>query len=316
MSEYLGLTHVSVPLTNVAIDYLQKEDDFIGTKIAPVVMVNKESDKYYTFGKESFRVEDDVRADGAESNLVKAFSTGTAQYSCITHSQYSVVTDRSRANDDSVIQRDTRTVQSLMLKIKTGFENHIASQAFDTATNFVSYTAALSGTDRWSDRTNSNPIKKIKDLKQTVKKNSGFVPNTIVMGQEVYDALCDHPVFIDRVKYTSDRSITTELLARLFEVKNIWIGGAIKDSAKEGQSFTGAYIWGKYVLLCYVPESADIYTPSCLYTFNWKIAGLNPVKVKKYRDEKVDGDRIEVEASYVTKATSASSGYLLSTVVA
>jgi hypothetical protein len=228
---------------------------------------------------------------------------------------HDIVTQEDRENADTVVQVDARTTEGLVRKLLVTKEVATAAVLFSTS-NFSGHTATYTGTNQWSDRTNSNPIKNIIDLKWTVKKASGFTPNTITMGRDVWNALMVHSEFIDRVKHTSSRQITIDIVKGLFEVENIYIGESVYDSTNEGQTATGAAIWGKHCLLSYKPPRPDAMTPSTAYTFAWKVAGKNMVAVDKWFDRDIKGDKIEVEKSYVNKITAAASGYLIYNAVA
>ena len=60
--------HLDRVLTNLSLGY--KNEMYIGDEILPAVGVDKQSDRYYTFGMESFRVHEDSRAPGTASKEI------------------------------------------------------------------------------------------------------------------------------------------------------------------------------------------------------------------------------------------------------
>ena len=58
--------------------------------------------------------------------------------------------------------------------------------------------------------------------------------------------------------------------------------------------------------------------PSGGYTFNWTgmTGGVNGTRIKKYRLEKIESDRVEIQSAYDQKLVSADMGVMFSTVVA
>jgi len=295
-----GDLHIDVALTNVSVGY--KNAEFIGDQILPVVPVNKSSDIVRTYGKEAFRLDDDIRANGAESNRVVAYSVGTTSYSCQTHSLNDVVTDKDRANADKPINPDIDTTEGLTDKILLRREYDQGSYLFNTST-FSGTTTALSGTQH------------IDTYKDTIQNAIGREPNIVAIGYPVYVKLKNHPDILDRLKYTTKGVVTPELLAELFQVDKVLVGKSIYNSAREGQTASMSRIWGKYVLLAYVNPKPSLKSPTLGYTFQEKIYGGKGWKVKKWRREELEGDEIEVSTSYDVKLLCGDAGYLLSSVV-
>ena len=61
-------THIDRALTNISVAYMQSADTFIADKVFPMIPVQKQSDTYFEYDKESF-FRDDARerAKGTES---------------------------------------------------------------------------------------------------------------------------------------------------------------------------------------------------------------------------------------------------------
>ena len=43
--------HVDAILTNISVAYMQKQENFIANKVFPIVPVDKQSDKYFSYTK-------------------------------------------------------------------------------------------------------------------------------------------------------------------------------------------------------------------------------------------------------------------------
>ena len=61
----------------------------------------------------------------------------------------------------------------------------------------------LSGTDLWSDITNSDPIDYIKTKQLEVLKETGILIDSIVLGSDAATAFQNHPKVTEKLKYTS-----------------------------------------------------------------------------------------------------------------
>ena len=193
-------------------------------------------------------------------------------------------------------------------------ERVAAGLVFNTTT-FSSYTAALSGSDQWSNAA-SDPIAKAQDARDTIIQNSGVAPNTAIMGYEVYKSLRQHPLlaeFSSRTKHTTG-ILTNEDLAQALDVETIYVGKAVANSAYEGQTESNAFIWGKFCLFAHIQESPAAMTPqSCLQRF--RMAGSTDGAIRRWEPtpyvEQIDmlwNDQFAVPGAKL--------GYLYSTVVA
>jgi len=312
-----GLINVSVPLTNVAVKYSNDATRYIADKILPIVPVGKEDGIYYTFGKESFRLYDDIRANGAPSGRVLSYTTGTYSYHCDTRSLHDVVTEQDRANADSVISPEITTTEGLVDQRLLRREYDIAAALFNTTT-FAGYTAALSGTDLWDDYTNSDPIAKLRAAREAVRGKIGRPANRLAIGSSVFNILAQHPDVLDRIKYSQLGILTPQLLAALLDVKEVLVGEGIYESTNQKQTSTLSDIWGKFALMYYMSDEGNpnLKKPSLGYIPQWNLYGGGQYMTKKWYSDELSGDIVEVTSSYDIIVACASAGYLYSTVIA
>lgn len=149
--------------------------------------------------------------------------------------------------------------------------------------------------------------------------NTGRLPKTLVLGYPVFVQLKNHPELKDRVKYTSDRTITPAILAMLFDIDEVLVCMAVQNPAGENEAPAMGFIQGKHALLCHKAQTPGILTPSAGYIFSWKgvSGGLGktigisriPVPLQK-------SDRIEGEIAHDFKVVGADLGYFFANVVA
>jgi hypothetical protein len=171
----------------------------------------------------------------------------------------------------------------------------------------------------WSTYATSTPIRDVKVGKKTVLKNTGFLPNTLVLSYEVFDVLSDHPDFIDRIKHTSSDAVTRQLMANLFEVDNVHVAQAVKATNDEGITAAYDFTHGKHALLCYVNPNPGLLAPSAGYTFTWRgvSAGLGEdIAISRFRMEHLKADRIEAEIAFDNKVVGSDLGYFFNGAVA
>ena len=280
-----GNLHISKTLSNVAVEY--KNNAYIAQEALGTVSVQKESDLYYTFNRD-FRIPEARRADGAASNQI-TWGVSTSSYVLQRYSLSDVVTDRSRDNSDT-INLDMQTTEFLMDKILLNIEAATADLLFTTGT--WGLNATLNSATAWrSPTTTSVPVQNILSGTSAIVSNSGRRPNTLILGYTSYDALKLNSDITGRIQYVERAIANKEVMASLFDIQTIHVGEAVRDTGTPGVSENLGYIWGPDALLCYLEKSPGMRKLSAAYMFQ-----KSDVATKKWRDEKVEGDYIEVNA--------------------
>lgn len=309
-----NIISVNLPLSKVAIDYFNQEDNYIAQKVLNSIVGDK-SGIYYKFGKEAFTLENDLRANGSPSNRVVSFTTGTAAYAVEKHSLHDVITDEDRELADKLgIDADKQAVKKLTEKLKLRLEYAVSSTLSNSS--IVTQGTTLSGTQQWSNGTASDPINDIEVAKSTILKNCGMVPNICVMGYEVFVALRQHPDLLDVFKYTRPGFLTEEQLAAAIGVEKVLVGKVVYNTAKEKLNPNSTFMWGKNCWLLYRNRSAQsVDDPTAGFIIKYAEEGLD-VKVKKWRDEDVEGDKIEATIQYAVVVSAPEAIYIIRNAVA
>jgi Phage major capsid protein E len=184
-----------------------------------------------------------------------------------------------------------------------------------TSTANLTQNITLSGTSQWNDFSNSDPIAAVRTGKQTIHASIHQNPNTLVMGRQVWDKLIDHPAFLERVKYSQLGVMTPDLMARIFEVDRIIVGGAGKNTAKEGQTDSMSYIWGKDSFLAYIAPTIKPKMITLGLTYKWQEKQVERLRGANEEDRKGTYVRIG-NAYYDQNIVSASCAYLFKGAVA
>jgi hypothetical protein len=81
----------------------------------------------------------------------------------------------------------------------------------------------------------SDPIRVITNQSIEMASKTGYRPNTLVLSPRVFYALKNHEDILDRIKYTQKGIVTTDLLATLFEVDNVYVAWAVVNTAAQGE---------------------------------------------------------------------------------
>jgi len=306
--------HVDAILTSISTAYMQNQTQFIASQVFPVIPVTKQSDKYYTYPKgDWFRDEAQLRPPATES-AGSGYSVSTDNYNCDVWAFHKDVDDQTRANTDSPLNADRDATLFVAQRMLLRREIQWVTDYFATSVWGTDNTTA---TD-WDNYTSSDPISDIETAKAVILGRTGFLPNTLVLGYDVYRSLKHHPDIIDRFKYTSSENMTADILARLFEVGRILVPTAIRNSSPEGAAASFGFTHGKNALLCYVNPSPSLMQPSAGYHFAWNGVsdGLGTsIGTTMFRIPEKRVDRIESQMAWDNKVVGADLGYFFSAIV-
>ena len=304
--------HVDAILTNMSVAYMQEAYAFVASRAFPQVSVAKQTDKYFVYDQaDFFRDQVQRRADGTQS-AGTGYSLSTATYAAEVYALHKDIGDQTRANADDPLDMDMDATRFLTQQMLIRQEVEWAASAFTTG---VWGSDVVPGT-LW-DAANSTPIANIETAKNTVLTNTGYVPNTVIMSYKVFSALMDNADIVDRIKYTSQESVTEDLLARLFNVDRVLIMAGTYNTAANGATASYSQIGDKDVLVCYTPANPGLMVPSAGYTMVWNgvSSGMGTSSaISRFRMEAEKADRIEIEAAWDTKIVSSALGYFLSNV--
>lgn len=323
-----GDVHVNTPLSNISIAYVQDASNFVADKVFPNIPVPKQSDRYYTYDRGYFwRDEMEERAAGAESAGSGYTLDSTPTYYAPVYAFHHDVTDQRRANTDNQLDPDREATiiatQKGMIKRETLFAaKYMAGGVWTNDWDGVAAGPTGNQVLQWNDA-NSTPIENIRAAKTTVLESTGFEPNTLVIGQRVFDALVDHPDIVDRVKYGQTSGGPAQIdvaeLIALLKIQRIFVMKAVQTTSKEGNTNAHAFIGGKKALLCHSAPVPGLMTPSAGYTFSWTgYLGASPqgMRIKKFRMEALAADRVEIESAFDQKLVAADLGFFWDTIVA
>lgn len=291
-----GDVHVDQVLTQISIGW--PNNGMVGDRLFPALNVQKQSDKYYTFGREGWLIEDDIRAPGAVAREVTGATVSTDTYFAIEHALQIYVTDEERRNADSPLAPDRDGTEIITSKIMLGRERIIQTMV-TTAANYASgNTTTLSGTSQWNDYAVSDPIANLRTGKRAVHAKIFLEPNLLLVPYTTMSILEDHPDFLERIKYSERAIFSPELLAAVLGFQSVIVPGAGVNTAPLGQAESLAYLWGNDVLMAYVPSRPGLKIPAFGYEFVW-----GGQVVDRWRENPRKSDVIRVSRSYDHKMT-------------
>ena len=316
-----GSVHIDVALTNISLGY--PNNGMVGESLFPVVRVRKQSDLYYEFGREGWLPEDDLRAPGAEAVEIPGLKVSTNPYFCFERALQIAVTDEERENADTPLSPDRDGTELVTSKLLLKREQRMKDLVTDATKYAAGHSVTLAGTSQWNDYTNSTPIADLKAGLRKVHSVLFMEPNTAVIPYEVMSQLEDHPDFIERIKYSQPGVITADIIASVVGLQRIIVPGLGYNAATNPNAAVSlAYLWGKDVVLAWVPPRPGLKTPAFAYEFNWRFPGGREQVVVRWRENRRESDIIRVKRRYDLRMIAVDSsglsiaGYLIKSAVA
>jgi hypothetical protein len=310
-----GDVHVDAALSDLAISWGAQQ--YVWDKFFPVVQVPKQSDKYYVFDKDYLRTnEAGIRAPGTLANR-GGYALSSSSFFCDNYAMGKSTPNEVIKNADPAINPDEADLTYCTEMVNRKLEIDLVTAAFAASIWGTDVTGASStGTNQviyWSTLASSSPIEDVRYYQDVIQKATGWRPNRLVVGREVFTKLLDHPDIVARLAVTGLQVATEAIVAQILGVDQLIVAAASYNSAAEGATASNAFVAGKNALLYYAPRSQSKDIPSAGYTFRW-----GPRAVLNYEDAPVGKQARVIEVhDYVDFVVTASSlGVFFSGIVA
>ena len=237
-----GTVQQSSLLTDMSVMYAN--DDFIGTRLMPVVGTNgSQSGSFYTYTKrDRFAAPSDDMSTRAKANEVtQGRSLGT--YSLSPRALANHLDDLVRELQDAPLNEMLDLVEAVVDSMELKREQRLAA-VLHTAGTYGANTAAIAAADRWNSAGGGNPGSDVDAAKAACW--AGMGPGSWVgfMSLDVWNVLKRHPLVLDGLKYSKPGSVASrQEVAAYLELDDLLVGASRNDTANEGQAAAYARIW-------------------------------------------------------------------------
>jgi hypothetical protein len=297
-----GGTHIDQILTQISLAF--PNNSFVGEALFPTVGVKKQADKYYMFGREAWVAEtSDYRAPGTEANEIPGFTVSQDTYYAQEHALQMAVPDEERENVDSAFSPDRDATDLLTSKILLGRELAMKNMVTTAANYATGLSVTLAGATLWDAYATSDPIGVIRTAMRAVHAKIFMEPNLSIIPYLVMSTLEDHPDIIERIKYSERAILTPEIIAAVLGIQRVIVPGVGIGTGPPGvlgNAVSVGYLWGKDVILAWVPARAGIKIPAFAYEFVWSYGGT-PQVVDRWREDNRKSDLIRCQRRYDLK---------------
>lgn len=298
-------------LTEVARGYQQ--GSLVGMSLFPRVPVLQRGGRIITFGKEAFMQYANMRRAPGQNTRRVQFGHSGAPFALEDFSLEGQVPMETQQEAQAVpgIDMAARTVNGVQDIIANRLEIAQAALATNASLYAAGNKVTLSGTDRWSDPVNSDPMGVTETAKEAIRRVTGKRPNVMVIGAQVLAALKVHNKVLERIKYTGRDIPTVALLASLFDVDQVLVGDSI-NAADDG---TFSDTWGKFAVLAYSATASVAAQGTPSYGYTYQLVDM-PMAEEPYYDRNAKSWIYPVTDSCAPVIAGAESGYLISAAVA
>ncbi len=291
---------------------------FIGGMVMPFFPVAEKSADYPKIPLEAILSEPntDRASRGAYGRSDWEFETGT--YSCKEKGWEEVIDDSEARLYARFFDAEEVSTERAMDIILRGHERRVAAKLFNTS-NAVGNAGVST---EWSTAASCTPRSDVMTAKQAMRAASGLIPNAMVISQKVFENLLVCAEIGNRFQYTQpletmDMDAQHRVIAQYFDVQQVLVGGALRNTAKKAQSFSLADIWDdEYCSLCVVAPAQDLRAPSFGRTFLWETDSEDPVVVESYREDAIRSDVIRARHNVDEAIVFTGANYLLTNITA
>lgn len=321
--------HIDVALTEMSVAYIQDQNNFIAGTIFPIVPVTKQTNKYFVYPKGSFfRTDMSPRPLGDSPNR-SSYTTSTDSYGCEEYGEEQVIDDRQRENTDNPLEPDRDATIKLTQSGLIYTDQSWAGKFFNNSTWTVNQAGVASapGANQFIrfDQAGADPVKTIRNAIRTMQRTTGFKPNVLVLGVDVYEVLINTPSIYGRIQYireATEAGGTDEfLLGRLFGVAKVVVAESVAMTSPEGVTDTIDFIMNsKSFLLCYAAPNPSLLTPSAGYIFSWsKLGGVvtpnSASVIRRGRIDRAKSDWLQIGMAWDMKVVAPDLGIYFSAAV-
>lgn len=299
---------VDPALTEISVGY--KNEEYLAEQVFPRIEVGSLTGYYFVFDKSKFRIENAARASMSRANRVGFGMVKTAFGPLTEQTLESGIDWAVRDTYPTPFDAESDATEEVTELLALSLEKNIADQLADTAV--VTNNVTLSGQSQFSDFANSDPFSVIQTAIDSVVTNGLVTPNTCIMGYDVWTKIKNHPDLLGRLSNDSMRVMTPAAFGELFGFSKVLIGKAMYNTAAEGQTPVMGRVWGKHMVIAYVPDRAAIKKVALGYTLAKKGARY----VDAWAEQNIKTDFVRANDWYEAKFVSTDAAYLIKNAVA
>lgn len=295
-------------------EYMESQNEFIGTRVLPIFKTQVKEAAFSAISREGYLRDADTKRAPRSGYNRDGFEAEDKTFACEEHGLEGPLDDSERNLYASDFAAELVTTKVVARRLLQAQEKRIADLILNTSTfTGASLYSDYSGAP-W-DAVGSDVIGQISVAREKVRANCGMPPNALLMSRTNLERLVLNTAISTKIQYTSIPTYeqVVRALSGLLNLKYIYVADGVRNSAKEGQAFAGADIWGDdYAMVARLIEnSEDLKEPGLGRTFLWVADSPENATVEEYRDETVRSNVYRVRQNVDEMLLDANYGHML-----
>lgn len=287
---------LSVPRSDLAEafrEYQPEGQSFIATEVLPERQVAQLTAKLPVITRENYNRTENASSNGAAANRIN-LAIGETDYVCTKKRLEIALTDDDRSNYADDFDAELESVQLIKTKMMLEREAEAAAALFNTTT--------FTGSDLFTDVSGapwdaaaSDAIGHVLAAMEKIRKNCGYRPNALVIGEATLVNLLGNTGIKNRFPGAPlvTRAMIEQAMIAIFGLERLIVGSVVYNGAKEGQTWAGTDLWGDdYAMVCRINQGSTV-SGGLGRTLVWN--GFNTMDmVTQYREEQIHADIFDV----------------------
>jgi len=281
-------------------EFMEQGAGLIGTRVLPIFPAARRDGIFNAITRECLtRDLHTKRAMRGKYNR-EGIETAEVTYKCEEHGLEGALDDGERSLYANDFDAEMVTVQGITGLLLLAQEKRIASAVFNTSVFTGSSLYSDNSSTPWGTAA-TDIIGQILAAKEKVRQLTGMKPNAIIMSETNKNRCLQNTGIKAAIQYVA-RLTEAEImnaLADLFGVKYVLVGGAIRNTANKGKTFSGADVWSPlYAMLAVIAEDSQNLAQPCIgRSMLWTEDSPENALVEQYRDEEIKSNIYRVRHS-------------------
>lgn len=272
--------HVSVPLTDLAVAFRVKKDQWLWSKLLPPKVVNKRTDLIRQISKAQLLRSYELRAGkGGAVQEIQFKIDDNQSFKCIDYAVEAVLSNTESAEADAILEYEAEQIYACVTAMEINMEIVTIRDTLRDAA-VLTQNVTLTPAYYWDNYNslNSDPIEDLMVACLLVFVATGNRPNLIVMHAFVWDRVQRHPKVLARggVHPTGNAIVTIEQMEHILSVPpgTIQVTANYYNAAREDQTPVYRAMIGPDTIVAYcAPPSDRTYALGTSFQFNASSVG-------------------------------------------
>lgn len=256
-------------LTNFSQAWQNDDANLIIPQLLPRVPVIKNSGVFPIWGKDALTIQADLTRTGKAKTREISLSRSNGTWGPLTEKALKMWIDKDQYRLYPTVFEPEAAAVNILNKQMALNEEYTGAKIL-TDPSIITNNVALTSSNNFAN-TSVDPIKTITDQIQQFQKNAFKAPNTVAMSNAAWYALVNHPLVIERFKYSQAAIVSEAEIMRClapYGIEKILVGKAqgTTSTTENASDTTYDYIWGNNVLITYVNPQPQLMEVNGGYT--------------------------------------------------